>query len=84
MANQNIYPTTDMATMIKVEDFMTTKERSLRVQHSMILSVCGQVHWKVRSHADCYVCYFKRNAIAVFMTNDIKGKTIIATGEWRQ
>eukprot|EP00972_Heterocapsa_arctica_P090629 13371742-Heterocapsa_arctica.AAC.1 len=38
MANQNIYPTTGMATMIKVEDFMTTKERSLGVQYSMILS----------------------------------------------
>eukprot|EP00972_Heterocapsa_arctica_P062739 9253694-Heterocapsa_arctica.AAC.1 len=84
MANQNIYPTTDMATMIKVEDLMITKGRSLCVQHSMILSVCGQVHWNVCSHADCYGCYCKRNAIADFMTNDIKGETIIAIGEWRQ
>eukprot|EP00972_Heterocapsa_arctica_P034120 5022395-Heterocapsa_arctica.AAC.1 len=27
LANQNVYPTTYMATMIKVEDLMTTEER---------------------------------------------------------
>eukprot|EP00972_Heterocapsa_arctica_P004834 716524-Heterocapsa_arctica.AAC.1 len=82
MANQNIHPATDMATMIKVEDLMITEEKRVCVQHSLVRSYCGQVHWKVCSHVDCYECDFKRNAIADLMTNDIKGETIIAIGEW--
>eukprot|EP00972_Heterocapsa_arctica_P044168 6519916-Heterocapsa_arctica.AAC.1 len=68
--------------MIKVEDLKTAKERSLCVQQETILSKCGQVNWKVFSYADCYGCYFKKNAIVDFTTNDIKGETIIAIGQW--
>eukprot|EP00972_Heterocapsa_arctica_P024145 3559869-Heterocapsa_arctica.AAC.1 len=42
LAHQNIYPTTDMATMIKVEDLMITEERRVCVQHSLVRSYCGQ------------------------------------------
>eukprot|EP00972_Heterocapsa_arctica_P057241 8446797-Heterocapsa_arctica.AAC.1 len=67
-----------MGTMIKVEDLMTAEERRLCDQRDTVLSKCGQVNWKVCTHADCYGCYFKRNAIVDFTTNDIKGETIIA------
>eukprot|EP00972_Heterocapsa_arctica_P074070 10934803-Heterocapsa_arctica.AAC.1 len=71
-----------MATMIKVEDLMTTEERRVCVQHRLVRSYCGQVHWKVCSHTDCYGCYFKKYAVADLMTNNIKGETAIAIGEW--
>eukprot|EP00972_Heterocapsa_arctica_P073233 10816643-Heterocapsa_arctica.AAC.1 len=38
LANQNVYPTNDMATMIKLEDLMTARERRLCMQRSMIMS----------------------------------------------
>eukprot|EP00972_Heterocapsa_arctica_P039673 5846733-Heterocapsa_arctica.AAC.1 len=70
-----------MATMIKVEDLMTTEERRVCVGHRFVRSYCGQVHWIICSHANCYGCYFNTHAVADLMTNDIKGETIIAIGE---
>jgi hypothetical protein len=82
VAAQNVRPSTNMGTMIKVEDLTTAEERRQCVQHTTILSECGQVHWKVCANGSCYGCYFKRNAIVDFNTNDIKGETVIAMGEW--
>eukprot|EP00972_Heterocapsa_arctica_P100744 14853193-Heterocapsa_arctica.AAC.1 len=73
-----------MATMIKVEDLMTTEERRVCREHRLVRSYCGQVHWRVCPHANCYGCYFKTHAVADLMTNDIKGETMIAIGEWSQ
>eukprot|EP00972_Heterocapsa_arctica_P081251 11973714-Heterocapsa_arctica.AAC.1 len=73
-----------MATMIKVEDLMTTEERRVCTENRLVRSYCGQVHWKVCPHANCYGCYFKTQAVADLMTNDIKGETIIAIGGWSQ
>eukprot|EP00972_Heterocapsa_arctica_P021679 3188192-Heterocapsa_arctica.AAC.1 len=42
LAHQDVYPTTDMATTIKVEDLMITGERRVCVQHRLVRSYCGQ------------------------------------------
>eukprot|EP00972_Heterocapsa_arctica_P013896 2047371-Heterocapsa_arctica.AAC.1 len=42
LANQNVFPTTDMATMIKVEDLTTTEERRDCRANRFVRSHCGQ------------------------------------------
>eukprot|EP00972_Heterocapsa_arctica_P032275 4757327-Heterocapsa_arctica.AAC.1 len=42
LANQNVYPTIDMATMIKVEDLMTREERRDCRAYRFLRSQCGQ------------------------------------------
>eukprot|EP00972_Heterocapsa_arctica_P105377 15528476-Heterocapsa_arctica.AAC.1 len=42
LAHQDVYLTTDMPTMLKVEDLMITKERRVCVQHRLVRSDCGQ------------------------------------------
>eukprot|EP00972_Heterocapsa_arctica_P105111 15487670-Heterocapsa_arctica.AAC.1 len=42
LAYQDVYPTTEMATMVKVEDLMTTEERRVCTEHRLVRSYCGQ------------------------------------------
>eukprot|EP00972_Heterocapsa_arctica_P015669 2307437-Heterocapsa_arctica.AAC.1 len=67
-----------MATMIMVEELMSAEEKRYCQPYRFVRSQCGQTHWTVCRHADCYGCYFKTNAVVDLMTNDIKGETIVA------
>eukprot|EP00972_Heterocapsa_arctica_P100664 14842389-Heterocapsa_arctica.AAC.2 len=81
--NQDVTPTTDMAMMIKVEELMSTEEKRDCQPYRRVRSACGQINWCICRHADSYGCYFKMNAVADLMTDDIKGETIVAMGDWR-
>eukprot|EP00972_Heterocapsa_arctica_P076486 11282399-Heterocapsa_arctica.AAC.1 len=41
LANQSVFPTTDMATMIKVEDLMTREDKRDCRAHRFVRSHCG-------------------------------------------
>eukprot|EP00972_Heterocapsa_arctica_P085130 12543724-Heterocapsa_arctica.AAC.1 len=64
-----------MATMIKVEELMTAEETRYCQPYQRVRSTSGQTNWTFCSHADCYGCYFKQNAVVELMTDDIKGET---------
>ena len=81
-ADQNIRPSTTMATMVRIEDLMTVEESGQCLEHTTILSQCGQTSWKVCANGDCYGCYFKKHAIVDLKTTEDKGETIKAIGEW--
>eukprot|EP00972_Heterocapsa_arctica_P055695 8216260-Heterocapsa_arctica.AAC.1 len=44
MANQDVYTTTDMATVIKVEELMTTEEKGDCRAHRFVNNQCGHIH----------------------------------------
>eukprot|EP00972_Heterocapsa_arctica_P111701 16427606-Heterocapsa_arctica.AAC.1 len=68
--------------MVRIEELMTMEESARCVEHTTILSQCGQTTWKVCESGDCYGCYFKKHAITDLKTSENKCETIIAIGEW--
>eukprot|EP00972_Heterocapsa_arctica_P005515 814916-Heterocapsa_arctica.AAC.1 len=63
---------------------MITEERRDCRAHRYVRSHCGQIYWSICCHANCYVCYFKTLAVVDLTTNDIKGETVVAIGQWRR
>ena len=84
---QNVRPTDTMGTMLNVEELMTLEEKNRCCGQKLgmglgKMSICGQVNWNICEDRECYGCYFKTNAIADMCTNNIKGDTTMAIGEW--
>eukprot|EP00972_Heterocapsa_arctica_P070334 10390331-Heterocapsa_arctica.AAC.1 len=73
-----------MATMIKVEELMTTEQKRDCRAHRFVRSQSGQTYWTICCHANCYGCYYKKHAVVDLTTNDIKGETVVAIGGWSQ
>eukprot|EP00972_Heterocapsa_arctica_P102961 15174710-Heterocapsa_arctica.AAC.1 len=51
--------------------------------YKKVKSICGQTNWTICRHADCDVCYSKKNAVVDLMTDDIKEEALVAIGAWR-
>eukprot|EP00972_Heterocapsa_arctica_P033794 4973788-Heterocapsa_arctica.AAC.1 len=84
MPNQDVIPTTDMATKIRVAELMNAEETRNCQPYKKVKSRCGQTNWTICRHADCYECYFKKNAVVDFATDDIKEETAMAIGGWKK
>ncbi len=84
MPAQNVIPTTNMATMMNVEELMSMEERRRCTAENRRRSICKQVIWWTCVDKECYGCYFKTNAIVDMGTTEFKWDTIIAIGIWKQ
>eukprot|EP00972_Heterocapsa_arctica_P031070 4571214-Heterocapsa_arctica.AAC.1 len=72
-----------METKIKVEELLSTEETRNCQPYKRVKSRCGQTNWTICRHADCCGCYFKKNAVVEFMTDDNKEEAIMAIGGWK-
>eukprot|EP00972_Heterocapsa_arctica_P092700 13670714-Heterocapsa_arctica.AAC.1 len=52
LANQDVRPATDMATMIKVEELMNAEETRDCQPYNKVKSACGQTNWIICRLAD--------------------------------
>eukprot|EP00972_Heterocapsa_arctica_P093467 13786104-Heterocapsa_arctica.AAC.1 len=82
MPNQDVIPTTDMETKVKVEEILSAEETRNCQPYKKVKSRRGQTNWTICRHADCYGCYSKKNAVVDFRTDDNKEETTKAIGGW--
>ncbi len=68
-------PTSDMATMIFVEEVMAGDNKGRCMPTQSTRSQDGQVQWMLCNSKDCYGCYFKENAVANMKTTTDRGET---------
>eukprot|EP00972_Heterocapsa_arctica_P050843 7472680-Heterocapsa_arctica.AAC.1 len=52
LANQDVTPTTDVDTKIKVEELMNAEETRDCQPYKKVKSTCGQTNWIICRHAD--------------------------------